>query len=119
MIEATSALDAESEGQVQLALDNLMAERGSTILLVAHRLSTVMNADQICVVDNGTIVEHGTHEELFNARGAYFRLVQRQIRKKRNVISEEGDEGATGAGGGPGTGGNAFEEKVEEEDDEE
>ena len=86
--EATSALDAESEGQVQVALDNLMAEKGSTILLVAHRLSTVMNADQICVVDNGIIVESGTHDNLFAAKGVYYRLVERQMRKKRSIISE-------------------------------
>jgi ABC-type multidrug transport system fused ATPase/permease subunit len=86
--EATSALDAESEALVQEALDRLIAERGATILLVAHRLSTVMNADQICVVQDGMIIESGNHEELINTKGAYFKLVQRQLKKKSDVLDE-------------------------------
>lgn len=62
--EATSALDTESEALVQEALDRLIAEGGRTIILVAHRLSTVRNADIIGVIDNGRIVEQGTHESL-------------------------------------------------------
>lgn len=62
--EATSALDTESEALVQEALDRLIAEGGRTIILVAHRLSTVRNADIIGVIDNGKIVEQGTHESL-------------------------------------------------------
>jgi len=86
--EATSALDAESEALVQEALDRLIAERGATILLVAHRLSTVMNADQICVVQDGSIIESGTHEQLLSSKGAYFKLVQRQLKKKSEVLDE-------------------------------
>ena len=66
--EATSALDAESEAAVQSALDRLIGEGGRTIVLVAHRLSTVRNADAICVMDSGKIVEHGTHEKLLTIR---------------------------------------------------
>ena len=55
--EATSALDAESEGKVQEALDRLISEGGATIVLVAHRLSTVVNANQIAVISDGKIVE--------------------------------------------------------------
>lgn len=65
--EATSALDAESEGVVQQALERAMANR--TTLLIAHRLSTVRGADLIVVVDNGSVVEAGTHDELM-ANGA-------------------------------------------------
>ena len=70
--EATSALDTESERQVQTALRHLM--RGRTTLVIAHRLSTVMDADLIYVVDHGRIVERGTHVELLHRGGAYARL---------------------------------------------
>ena len=70
--EATSALDSESERQVQAALRALM--RGRTTLVIAHRLSTVQDADLICVVDRGRIVEIGRHEELLGAGGLYSRL---------------------------------------------
>uniref|UniRef100_H2ZPB7 Bile salt export pump n=1 Tax=Ciona savignyi TaxID=51511 RepID=H2ZPB7_CIOSA len=71
--EATSALDTESEKIVQEALD--AARAGRTSIVVAHRLSTVKNADQIAVVDNGVVVEVGTHEQLIATKGAYFSLM--------------------------------------------
>lgn len=76
--EATSALDTESEKLVQEALENLMRER--TTIVVAHRLSTIRNADLICVLHNGQIVERGTHDELLSLDGYYRRLVEMQER---------------------------------------
>jgi ATP-binding cassette subfamily B protein len=75
--EATSALDAETEHHLQRALDRLM--QGRTVLLIAHRLSTVRRADQVLVVQAGRVVERGTHESLLEARGVYHALVQRQM----------------------------------------
>jgi ABC-type multidrug transport system fused ATPase/permease subunit len=74
--EATSALDTESETLVQEALENLMKNR--TTIVIAHRLSTVRNADEICVLEKGKIIERGTHEDLMIAKGAYFNLQQSQ-----------------------------------------
>jgi subfamily B ATP-binding cassette protein MsbA len=70
--EATSALDTESERLVQQAIDRLMRDR--TVLVIAHRLATVRHADQILVLDNGRIVERGTHDSLIGANGQYRRL---------------------------------------------
>lgn len=72
--EATSALDNESERLVQQALDKLMENR--TTLMIAHRLSTIEHADMIVVIDQGQIVETGTHQELMARQAAYFRLQQ-------------------------------------------
>ncbi len=76
--EATSALDSESETLVQQALDRLM--KGRTTLVIAHRLSTIRRADLICVLNQGRIVERGTHEQLTSpdAKGFYRRLVEMQ-----------------------------------------
>ena len=70
--EATSALDTESEKMVQQALDNLMVNR--TTFVIAHRLSTVMHADVIVVLEEGHIVEQGSHEDLLTSSGLYSRL---------------------------------------------
>lgn len=75
--EATSALDAESEHLLQIAFDRLM--RGRTTIVVAHRLSTVLNADRICVMAAGRIVEEGRHAELLAADGLYARLYRLQF----------------------------------------
>ena len=74
--EATSALDTESEKLVQEALENLMKDR--TTLVVAHRLSTIRNADMICVLHEGQIVEQGTHMELMEKNGYYRKLIDMQ-----------------------------------------
>ena len=75
--EATSALDTESEKKVQNAIENLMKDR--TALVIAHRLSTVQNADKIIVIDEGQVVEIGTHNELYENGGLYRRLYDIQF----------------------------------------
>jgi len=74
--EATSSLDSESESLVQQAIDTLVKDR--TVLVIAHRLSTVQEADQIVVLDNGEIIEQGSHESLVNLNGLYSKLVSSQ-----------------------------------------
>lgn len=124
--EATSALDLESESIVQKALDQ--ARIGRTTFIVAHRLSTVRNADKIIVFDKGTIVETGTHEELVQLRGLYFQINSQQkqgfdlippTKSRRNsavlapppppiiihpVGPSSGPEGGRGGGAGGGAG---------------
>ncbi|XP_045244629.2 phosphatidylcholine translocator ABCB4 isoform X3 [Macaca fascicularis] len=75
--EATSALDTESEAEVQAALDK--AREGRTTIVIAHRLSTVRNADVIAGFEDGVIVEQGSHSELMKKEGVYFKLVNMQI----------------------------------------
>uniref|UniRef100_A0A8B9KG27 ATP-binding cassette sub-family B member 5 n=1 Tax=Astyanax mexicanus TaxID=7994 RepID=A0A8B9KG27_ASTMX len=75
--EATSALDTESEKIVQEALDK--AREGRTCIVVAHRLSTIQNADVIAVFQNGVVVEQGTHQQLLNQQGVYYTLVNSQM----------------------------------------
>lgn len=67
--EATAFADAENEHQIQLAFEGLT--RGKTVLMIAHRLSTVRDADEILVFDNGKIAEHGSHNELLKQNGVY------------------------------------------------
>lgn len=73
--EATSALDAESEHQVQQALDILIKSGKQTIIIVAHRLSTIRDADEIIVMEHGEVKERGSHAGLLALNGYYKRLV--------------------------------------------
>jgi ATP-binding cassette, subfamily B (MDR/TAP), member 6 len=78
--EATSALDNQTEQMIQSTLDSIFANR--TRIVVAHRLSTVVNADMILVVKDGHIVEKGTHENLLAANGTYHQIWNRQIEQE-------------------------------------
>jgi ATP-binding cassette subfamily B (MDR/TAP) protein 1 len=81
--EATSALDSESEGIVQAALDRLLQANERTTIVIAHKLSTVKNADMICVVHEGQVAETGTHDQLMARNGHYFALVEAQKQEKK------------------------------------
>ena len=84
--EATSHLDALSENIVHKALNQLKINR--TTLIIAHRLSTVRNADQIIVLDKGRIMETGTHKELFKNNGLYRKLISKQISRSAMQYEE-------------------------------
>ncbi|WP_326492944.1 ABC transporter ATP-binding protein [Alicyclobacillus fastidiosus] len=84
--EATSALDSETELLIQDALDKLMKHR--TTIVIAHRLSTVRNADAIFVMDNGHMVEQGTHYELIQQKGLYSHLYRLQFREETVTVLE-------------------------------
>ena len=75
--EATNSLDANNERMISENLDKFY--RGRTVVIVAHRLSTVRNADRIIVIDKGRVAETGTHESLVKSRGMYYQLVKNQL----------------------------------------
>ena len=77
LAEATNSLDANNERMIVEHLDEFY--KGKTVVIVAHRLSTVKNADQIVVLDKGKVAEIGTHEELTQKHGAYYNLVKNQL----------------------------------------
>jgi subfamily B ATP-binding cassette protein MsbA len=85
--EATSSLDSEAEREVQQALDRLI--KGRTTLVIAHRLSTVRNADRIIVLADGRIAEAGSHPELMQQDGLYKRLYEMQFREEEVEEAEE------------------------------
>jgi ABC-type multidrug transport system fused ATPase/permease subunit len=99
--EATSSLDSESEAMIQHGLSYLM--QGRTTFVIAHRLSTIRRADQILVMEQGQIVERGTHEQLYAAQGRYYDLYTRQQGLEHNLFLAPG-EGDTLEGDGNGNG---------------
>jgi len=103
--EATSSLDSESEQLIQQGLSYLM--QGRTTFVIAHRLSTIRRADQIMVMEQGQIVERGTHAELYAARGRYYDLYTRQHGVENNLFLApgEGDAVATNGDGADGKNG--------------
>ena len=76
--EATSSLDSTSENYIQKAVERLRQEN-KTIIIIAHRLSTVINADEIVVLNKGNVLEQGNHKELYVAEGKYYNLWQQQM----------------------------------------
>jgi ABC-type multidrug transport system fused ATPase/permease subunit len=111
--EATSSLDSESEAMIQEGLKYLM--QGRTTFVIAHRLSTIRRADQILVVETGRIVERGTHEELYAARGRYYDLYTKQHGMEANLFLTPGEVQEAPAPDGPaapGAGANVLSEAV-------
>jgi subfamily B ATP-binding cassette protein MsbA len=100
--EATSSLDSESEAMIQAGLQHLM--QGRTTFVIAHRLSTIRRADQIMVMEQGKILERGTHAQLYAARGRYYDLYTRQHGVEENLFLAPGEGDAVVAdGNGAGT----------------
>jgi len=87
--EPTSSVDAETEHELQLALEQLMADR--TSLVIAHRLSTVKNADRVVVLREGLVVEEGTHQELMALGGEYVRIYDSQLRPAEAADSDSAE----------------------------
>jgi len=85
--EATSALDAINEKEIMQNLNTFF--KGRTVVIIAHRLSTVMNADQIVLLENGAILESGNHTDLISAKGAYYKLVRNQLDVNRLNKNDE------------------------------
>jgi ABC-type multidrug transport system fused ATPase/permease subunit len=95
--EATSSLDSESEEMIQQGISYLM--QGRTTFVIAHRLSTIRRADQIMVMEQGRIVERGTHSQLYAARGRYYDLYTRQYGVESNLFLAPGEGDAVVANG--------------------
>ena len=95
--EATSSLDSESEQMIQQGLSYLM--HGRTTFVIAHRLSTIRRADQIMVMEQGQIIERGTHAQLYSARGRYYDLYTRQHGVEENLFLAPGEGDAVAANG--------------------
>lgn len=86
MDDSTSAVDMETEYVIQQKLKKVLA--GRTTFIIAHRISSVKNADQILVMDKGTIAERGTHKELLEQHGIYWQMVQDQYRDLDSVMNK-------------------------------
>ena len=82
--ESTASLDAGNEAKINQALDHLM--KGKTVFVIAHRLNTIQNADQIIVLNDGKIEEMGTHDDLLKKQGHYYAMVQEQQKAKKWIV---------------------------------
>ena len=82
--ESTASLDADNEAKINQALDRLM--KGKTVFVIAHRLNTIQNADQIILLNQGRIEEMGTHTELLAEKGHYYEMVQEQEKAKKWIV---------------------------------
>ena len=82
--ESTASLDADNEAKINQALDHLM--KGKTVFVIAHRLNTIQNADQIIVLNDGKIEEMGTHDDLLKKQGHYYAMVQEQQKAKKWIV---------------------------------
>src|SRR5204863_9939343 len=85
--EATSNLDTESEQLIQASMAELLA--GRTTFVIAHRLSTIRRADLMLLMDDGRVIEQGSHEDLMSARGVYYGMVLRQMESQGERVEEE------------------------------
>merc|ERR1712110_1347919 len=86
-------MGTESEALVQAAIDKTIWFDEDAVIVVAHRLSTVINADKIAVIDKGQIVEFGNHEQLLKIKdGVYHKLVERQIQREQNQLNQEAEK---------------------------
>lgn len=84
--DATSAVDMETENQIQKALQEVM--KGRTTFIIAHRISSLQHADEILVLDNGSIIERGTHDELLAGNGAYRRIYNIQYQDHEAIMQK-------------------------------
>ena len=89
--EATASIDTETEKIIQYAIENIM--KGKTSFVVAHRLSTIVNADRILVIAKGKIIEDGTHQELMRLKGHYYQLYTNQFKEDlaKGIIDDNVD----------------------------
>ena len=87
--EATSALDSENEKNVQKAIDQIIKEKGITTIIIAHRLSTLINANKIIVMDKGKVVEFGNHNQLLQKNGQYKKLFYNQLIENQKEIQKK------------------------------
>jgi len=88
--EATASLDTETEKMIQDSLNRLSENR--TTIAIAHRLSTLRNANRLLVLDKGKVAEYGTHNELLDAKGIYYKLVMAQREMAHQIVGEEDEE---------------------------
>ena len=110
MDDATSSVDTETEASIRAALQGLMATR--TTFVIAHRIQSVMDADLILVLDNGRIIQRGTHTELLDQPGTYQQIYNLQARIEAELEKEIASVGSGSNGNGNGQHNGRFQEKI-------